>query len=181
MKAEMAPQVYPQLCTHQNYDVLADSLTAFLDMFSFYNETDGGMLLVPYLSEFFPFVTSLVNPIYPETLRKASIEVLVSTAESTASATLSSHREMYQAAVRALLQVMQEVKGEADDEAFWSQDEGEAENEDNDLSIVAEEALDRLSAALGMFYSFGPIASLPELLSQEHHVFSNKLYKQFHR
>lgn len=105
--------------------------------------------LQPYLSNFIPFILSLLSGEFSSAICNSAMEILASTAEMSPSLVQSQFLEQMKNAVKVLLGLMEKIPGDALDRDFWNADVGDDDHEVEQIHIVAEDALDRIGVAMG--------------------------------
>lgn len=147
----MNAQVLPRLADPDNersQEALAKALVAFMELYN--AEEDCPKLLGPYLSRFLPFVLSILSRRdYSIQIMNAAIEVLASTVEMDPDLIGATLLKEIPQTVKVLLGLMERVSGDALDRDFWNGDVSEEDAENDQVYVTAEQALDRITMALG--------------------------------
>lgn len=127
---------------------LSKSLYTLLQLY----ETQAADYLTPYITSFIPFVLSLLPSTTIDYLRQAGIEFLTSTSEYVPSLMRDDTASLqhYDEFVAALLNMMSEMRNDETSEAeFWKGNVDDDEMDGSEVHVVAEDALNRVSLALG--------------------------------
>lgn len=108
--------------------------------------------LRPYLSNFIPFVLSLLSGEFSSAICNSAMEILASTAEMSPSLMQTLFLEEMKNAAKVLLELMERIPGDALDRDFWNADVEDDDHELEQIHIVAEDALDRIGVAIGAYF-----------------------------
>lgn len=143
-------QVLPLFHARNAAPELSKSLYHLLDLY----DSPSLDYISPYIASFIPFILSLLPSTTIDYLRQSSIEFLTATSEYFPSLILE-HKDnnllqQYEMFVSALLHIMTEMKdGESQEVEFWKGTAEDDDLDDGETYVVAEDALNRVSLALG--------------------------------
>lgn len=139
-------QTLPLLHAQKASPELSKSLYTILELY----ESQSSTFLIPYINPFIPFIISLLPNTTIDYLRQSAIEFITATSEYYSSTIKEHALEKYQECVAALLNMMTELRNDESLEIeFWKSQSHEDEIDNSEIYIVAEDALNRVSLALG--------------------------------
>ena len=145
----MNKKTLPLLHAQKASPELSKSLYNILELY----ESQSSTFLIPYINSFVPFIISLLPNTTIDYLRQAAIEYLTATSEYFSTTIKETTLENYAEFIAALLNMMTEMRNDETSETeFWKAQVQDGEMDSSQIWIVAEDALNRVSLALGKAY-----------------------------